>query len=227
MERVFQGSANKWYQSQCMFYGGSISPPRAPPLKKHVISRRGSTETKMAGDGEKTPPGSPKKPLGGKGVDGAGSSGKGDVVRVVREIGGSANWPMLTKTNYTQWSLVMKVKIQARHMWEAIDPGGVLFHEDRTALNAITSAVPPEMVASLAAWNVVKDRPIGSGQVQKTEAQRLLRQFENIRFNDGEGVDDFTLRLQNIIATLETVGEAIPPRRVVEKLLRVVPKSLR
>ena len=99
-----------------MYYGGSISPPRAPPLKKHVISRRGSTETKMAGDGEKTPPGSLKKPLGGKGVDGAGSSGKGEVLRVVREIGGSANWPMPTKTNYMQWSLLMKLKMKARHL---------------------------------------------------------------------------------------------------------------
>ena len=102
------------------------------------------------------------------------------------------------------------------------------------ALDAITSAVPTEMVVSLAAkataleaWNAVKDRRVGSEQVQKTEAQRLLRQFENIRFNDGEGVDDFTLRLQNIVAALETVGETIPSRRVVEKLLRVVPKSLR
>ena len=84
-----------------MYYGGSISPPRASPLKKRVIPRRGSTETKMAGDGEKTPPGSPKKPLGDKGVDGAGSSGKGEVVRVVREFGRTTSWPMLTKTNYT------------------------------------------------------------------------------------------------------------------------------
>jgi len=48
-----------------------------------------------------------------------------------------------------------------------------------------------------------------------------------MRFNSGEGVDDYTLRLQNIVAALETVGETIPPRRVVEKLLRTVPKSLR
>jgi hypothetical protein len=69
-------------------------------------------------------------------------------------------------------------------------------------LDAITSAVPTEMVASLAAkdsaleaWKAVKHWRIGSDQVQKTEAQRLLCQFENIRFNDGEGVDDFTLRI--------------------------------
>jgi hypothetical protein len=154
----------------------------------------------MAGDGEKTPPGSPKKPLGGKGGIDAGSSVNGEVLHVVREYGGPANWPMLTKTNYTQWSLVMKVKMQARNLWDAIEPGGVSLQADRMVLDAITSAVPSEMVASLAvkataleAWKVVKERRIGSDQVQKTEAQRLLRQFENIRFNDGEGVDDFTL----------------------------------
>lgn len=47
-----------------------------------------------------------------------------------------------------------------------------------------------------------------------------------MRFNDGECVDDFTLRLQNLVAALEAVGESIPPWRVVEKLLRVIPKSL-
>ena len=80
---------------------------------------------------------------------------------------------------------------------------------------------------ALEAWNAVKERRVGSDQVQRTEAQWLLREFENMRFNSGEGVDDYTLRLQNIVAALETVGETIPPRRVVEKLLRTVPKSLR
>ncbi|CAN6164510.1 unnamed protein product [Urochloa humidicola] len=188
----------------------------------------------MAGGDEKTPLGSPKKPFGGKSGDGAGGSGKGEVLCVVREISGAANWPMLTKTNYTQWSLVIKVKMKARNLWEAIEPGGVSPQEDCMALDAITSAVPSEMVASLAAkataleaWNAVKDRRVGSDQVQRTEAQRLLREFENMRFTSGECVDDYTLWLQNIVAALETVGETIPPRRVVEKLLRTVPKSLR
>ena len=40
-------------------------------------------------------------------------------------------------------------------------------------------------------------------------------------------MDFFTLRLQNLVSVLETVGEMIQPRRLVENLLRVVPKSLR
>ncbi|CAN6244187.1 unnamed protein product [Urochloa humidicola] len=116
---------------------------------------------------------------------------------------------MLTKTNYTQWSLLMKLKMKARHLWEVIEPGGVAPHEDCKALEAIASAVSTEMVASLVmkataleAWNAVKERRIGSDQVQRTEAQRLLREFEIMRFTSDESVDDYTLRLQNIVVVL-------------------------
>jgi hypothetical protein len=99
-----------------MFYSGSVSPPQQPVLKKRVIPRKSATVTTMGGGDVKTPPGSPKKPSGGKGGDGASGNGKGEIVRVVREIVGVVNWPKLTKTNYTQWSLVMKIKLQARNL---------------------------------------------------------------------------------------------------------------
>jgi hypothetical protein len=40
-------------------------------------------------------------------------------------------------------------------------------------------------------------------------------------------LDDYTVRLQNLIVALEIVGEVIPLRRVMEKLLQTIPKSLR
>jgi hypothetical protein len=36
----------------------------------------------------------------------------------------------------------MKIKLQARNLWEAIEPGYVTLQEDRMALDAITSAMP-------------------------------------------------------------------------------------
>jgi hypothetical protein len=36
----------------------------------------------------------------------------------------------------------MKIKLHARNLWEAIEPGDVTLQEDRIALDAITSAVP-------------------------------------------------------------------------------------
>jgi hypothetical protein len=63
-----------------------------------------------------------KTPLGSGGNNGSSGSGQ----RVVREIGvGPANWSLLTKTNYTKWVLIMKIKLQTRNLWEAIEPGDV------------------------------------------------------------------------------------------------------
>jgi hypothetical protein len=96
----------------------------------------------------------------------------------MREIDvGPANWPLLTKTNYTEWALIMKIKLQARNLWEAIEPGDVTLQEDLMALDAITSAVSQEMLASLAvkattaeAWEAVRSLRIDNEVVQNVRA---------------------------------------------------------
>jgi hypothetical protein len=42
-------------------------------------------------------------------ADGNGGDGSGQ--RVVREISGPVNRSLLTKTNYTEWALIMKIKM--------------------------------------------------------------------------------------------------------------------
>jgi hypothetical protein len=164
----------------------------------------------------KTPPGS-----GGNNCSG------GFGQRVVREIDvGQANWSLLTKMNYIEWALIMKIKLQVRNLWEAIEPRDVTLQKDRMALDAITSAVPQEMLASLAvkattaeAWEAVRSLWISSEAVRNARAQRLRTEFESIRFKEGETVDDFTMRLG-------TLGEVIKEQQVVQKLLQIVPKHL-
>src|SRR6266540_5476399 len=73
----------------------------------------------------------------------------GRVVRVIREVGG-ANYPILNKTNYSDWSLVMKVMLEARGLWQACNLSGVSHQDDRMALEALIRAVPPEMVSMVA-----------------------------------------------------------------------------
>jgi hypothetical protein len=72
------------------------------------------------------------------------------VERVVRDSGSTGTWPQLTKTNYVEWSLRMKPKLQARDLWDVIELGDGDFRDDRTALDAIYSAVPSEMIPALA-----------------------------------------------------------------------------
>ena len=65
------------------------------------------------------------------------------VVRTVREVSGTT-WPTLTRTNYGEWSVTMKVKLKARRLWNAIDKGTDVEEDDMSALEAILAAVPAE-----------------------------------------------------------------------------------
>jgi hypothetical protein len=58
-------------------------------------------------------------------------------------------YPTLTRMNYTEWSLVMKMNLQATGLWDIIVSGDGDYHNDRTALTAILRAVPLEMQAGL------------------------------------------------------------------------------
>ena len=104
---------------------------------------------------------------------------------MIRETNGSGNWPQLTKTNYDSWSFLMKLKLHARHLWDIIESSDGEFHNDRTALEAICSGVPPEMVPTMAtklsakeAWEVIRSMRIGDERVRKSRAQSLRAEYE-------------------------------------------------
>jgi hypothetical protein len=141
---------------------------------------------------------------------------------------GPANYPILTKSNYNQWSLLMKIKLEARGLWAAVDPGNAKFQLDWMALDAICSAVPPEMIAVLAtkdtakeAWESIKTMRIGDDCIRKVNAQRLRREYEMLAFRNGEGIEDFAMRLAGIMNQLATFGDPELDDKVVLKCLRI------
>ena len=142
-----------------------------------------------------------------------GEFGPYGVRAVVRDIGPGAGWPTLTKTNYVEWAALMKIRLQVRHMWEAVWYSDVSFDEDRRALDALIAAVPLEMQFSLTqkrtakeAWDAIAAARIGSARARKTTLQALCKEWENLAFKPGEDIDDFALRLN-------TVAEAGAVRR--------------
>jgi transposase InsO family protein len=165
--------------------------------------------------------------------------GRGQVVveRVVREATTSiVVYPTLTRTNYQDWALVMRVNMQAQCLWGAVEPEGddlVDYRQDQQALAAILRAVPAEMLATLAvketaqeAWEAIKTRRIGVQRVREANAQQLRREFGDILFKDGETVDDFSMRIGGLANNLRTLGDNITEAEVVQKLLQVVPEHL-
>ena len=75
------------------------------------------------------------------------------VQTVYRDLGAGTPWSMLTKSNYHESSLLMTVKLQARHLWEAVHVG---YDDDRRALEALCATVPTEIGASLANKDTTK-----------------------------------------------------------------------
>ena len=65
------------------------------------------------------------------------------VVCTVREVSGTS-WPTLTRTNYGEWTVIMKVKLRARWLWNAIDKGTDNKEDDMSVLEAILAAVLAE-----------------------------------------------------------------------------------
>ena len=69
---------------------------------------------------------------------------------------------MLTRTNYQEWSLLMRVNMEAQGFWHAVEPedGDVIeYREDCLALAAILRCVPTEMLGSL-----TRKRTAGGGE---------------------------------------------------------------
>jgi hypothetical protein len=158
----------------------------------------------------------------------AGDAGPSSVVRKSALL-----WPMLTRSNYAEWAMLMRCNYEALEIWEVIEPGGagVKRAHDRQAMGALLRSVPKEMWRLLGekstvkkAWEAMKSMRVGADRVKDANAQRLLMDFENIIFNDGETVDDFAMRINGMALDLRSMGETVEDAKVVKKMLRVLPK---
>jgi hypothetical protein len=125
--------------------------------------------------------------------------------------------------NYNQWVLLMRIKLEAHGLWATVESGDAEFQVDRIALDAICSAVPQEMVTTLAmkqtameAWESLKTM-----RIRVASAQKLRREYETLAFHDGEGVEDFAMHLAGIVNQLTTLGDPEPDDKVVLKYLRI------
>jgi hypothetical protein len=130
--------------------------------------------------------------------------------------------------------MLMQCNLEAMEVWEAVDQGGkgVKRAHDRLAMSALLRSVPKEMWTTLGAkktvkeaWDAVKSMRQGADRVKESNARKLLQEFENIQFKNGELIDDFGLRINSLAEKLRGLGEAVSEVRVVKKILRVLPKQ--
>ena len=126
----------------------------------------------------------------------------------------------------------MKVKMQARFLWDAIKYDDVDFEQDRRAMEALCASVPPEIGATLAnkptaklAWEAIEAKRVGSECVRRAALQRHWGEWEGLTFHPDEQVEDFAVRLTNLMEQMVRNGDTdLDEGRVMEKFLRCMPK---
>jgi hypothetical protein len=152
------------------------------------------------------------------------------IQRVIREVGGGSSYSALTKTNYSDWALLMKVKLKARAIWSVIENGSADQQEEMMALDALCGAIPPEMVPTIVkkemskeAWDAIAIMRVGDDCVKKATSQQLRRKFDLATFDDGEIIEDYALRLSGMAVHLTTLGEEVKDDEIIVKMLRSLP----
>lgn len=55
-------------------------------------------------------------------------------------------YPIMTKTNYLEWAIMIRINLQARGICSPIEPSGVDYSEYRLVDVAIARSIPLEMV---------------------------------------------------------------------------------
>lgn len=146
------------------------------------------------------------------------------------------SYPVLSRNNYTAWSMKMKVYMQAQGVWDAVEPSdpkvAVEDRTDKVALAAIYQRIPEDLLLALAekktakeAWDSIKIMCEGAERVQKAKVQTLKAEFESLTMKDTDQLDDFFMKLVGIVTNIRSLGEKMEESYVVKKLLRAVPSK--
>lgn len=146
------------------------------------------------------------------------------------------HYPMLSRMNYTAWAIKMKVFMQAQGVWDAVEPRtantAVEVKKDKMALAAIYQSIPEDLLLGLAekksskeAWEALKTQFMGEERVRTARIQTLKAEFESLNMKESEGVDEFAVKVSNIVSTMRALGDMVEESYVVKKLLRAVPSK--
>ena len=62
--------------------------------------------------------------------------------------------------------------------------------------------------------------------MRESNIKQLRKELSNIRFKDGETVNDFLMRITGLPNSITTLGGSISETEIVKKMLQVVPDHL-
>lgn len=144
----------------------------------------------------------------------------------------SVKCPMLTASNYTIWSMTMKMILRVHEVWEAIDPGTTDAKMNDIATVVLFQAIPENLILQVgnldspkAIWDAIKVRNLGADRVREARLQTLMTEFNRMSMTESESVDTIAGMISEIAAKAATLGEIFEESKMVKKFLQSLPEK--
>lgn len=157
--------------------------------------------------------------------------------------------PIFNGESYGFWKIKMITILKTRKLWDVIENGITLSSssenspaltrerddqvmKDMMALQILQSAVSDSIFPRIApassareAWNALEMEFQGSSQVKMINLQTLRREYENLKMEESENINDFTTKLINMSNQLRVHGEEKTDYQLVQKVLISLPQQ--
>ncbi|KAL1215283.1 Retrovirus-related Pol polyprotein from transposon TNT 1-94 [Cardamine amara subsp. amara] len=140
--------------------------------------------------------------------------------------------PMLNSSNYTVWSMRIKVLLRVHKVWETIDASSTDDEKNNMAIALLFQSIPETLILQVGeldtakkVWEAIKTRHVGAERVKEARLQTLMSEFDRLKMKDSEKIDDFAGKLSEILSKSAALGVNIEESKLVKKFLKSLPRK--
>jgi hypothetical protein len=157
--------------------------------------------------------------------------------------------PVFTGKKYEIWSVKMKTHLRAYDLWEVVETAAeppplqenptvaqMRYHSEQVAkrakaLTILHSAVNDDVFMRIShletakqVWEKLEEEFFGNERTKQMQVLNLKREFEALKMNEAENINDFMTKVMKVVNQIRLLGEQFLDSRIVEKVLVVLPE---
>ena len=149
-----------------------------------------------------------------------------------KEGGSSIKCPILNTTNYTLWTMRMKILLKVHKVWEIFENEVGDDEKNNMAMALLFQSIPEALILQVGeldtakkVWGAIKTRHVGAERVNEARLHTLMAEFDRLTMKDTETIDAFAGKLAEISSKSASLGEDIEESKLVKKFLKSLPRK--
>lgn len=120
--------------------------------------------------------------------------------------------------------------LRVYQVWETIEPGSTDTKKNDVATALLFQSISEALILQVGEqgtakkiWDAIKARHLGADRVREARLQTLMVEFDNLKMNDDDKVDDFAGKISGLVSQSASLGKVIEEPKIVKKFLTGLP----